>query len=39
MSTPSDREGEVMEGVRSAMAVVFTGLCGCEELECLLSRV
>lgn len=37
MSTPSEREGEVMEGVRSAMVVVFKGLCGRGELECVLS--
>ena len=37
MSTPSEREGEVMEGVRSAMISVFKGLCGRGDLECLLS--
>ena len=39
ISTPSEREGEVIEGVRSAMVVVFKGLYDGGELEYLLSVV
>lgn len=37
MSTPSEKEGEVMDGVRSAMVVVFEGLYDGGELGYLLS--
>jgi hypothetical protein len=37
ISTPSEREGEVMEGVRSAMVLEVEGLCGCHRADGLFA--